>query len=138
MPTCTAPATPARIGLATSTKSPIPGRLRSTVAVPTRSAARISWGIPGTKVWARNSPISSVMYTYSMPWISRNWSISDCNTARSRFRRMSTLASAMVFAMSRLLLTYSSDRWVSTVYTHSTDVERPIKPNREKIPNNVF
>ena len=62
MPTCTVPATPARIGLPTSMKSPIPGMFRSTGSVLDGSLARISSGMPGTKVCARYSPDSLVMY----------------------------------------------------------------------------
>lgn len=46
MPTCTFPEIPAKIGLLTSTKSPIPGSLRSTVSVLPVLPVLISSGIP--------------------------------------------------------------------------------------------
>ena len=44
----------------------------------------------------------------------------------------------MVLAMLRLLLTYSSERWPSTVSTASHEVDKPITPSMAMMPNSVF
>ena len=55
----------------------------------------------------------------------------------SRFRRMSTLESATVLAIFRLLISYSAVSWVSTVQTQSAEVANAIMPNTAKIPKRV-
>ena len=64
--------------------------------------------------------------------------MSDCSVARLRFRRMSTLASAMVLAMLWLLVTYSAESSVSTVRMLSSEVERTISPNSAKMPKRIL
>ena len=83
-------------------------------------------------------PSSLTMYRYLIPWISLNWSISDCSVDGSRLRMMSRLELAIVCAMAWLLASYSSESCRSTVYTHSADVDTAISPKSAKIPNIVF
>ena len=55
----------------------------------------------------------------------------------SRLSRMSTLESATVLAILRVLISYSAESSVLTVNTHSADVESTIAPNTAKMPKRV-